>query len=197
MSEPFEVSIQRLTPQTFSRYGQIIGLADTQPDYVAGGLRGWRSKYFADGETILLYIHYDYVPLECDSLERHFKVTQSFVPLSDAPSIMVVAAPTSVSTFPRPQDVAAFYVPGSYGIMLWKGTWHALTRFPLSLSGATFAFLSERRTQQELEDTQRSGAPTKLTENIDLRKLYGSVLKIDDPAQLLKIQPRADGQVDD
>jgi hypothetical protein len=69
--------------------------------------------------------------------------------------------------------------------MLWKGTWHALTRFPLRSSGATFAFLSERRTQQELEDAQKSGVPTRLTEKIDLQQLYGASLSLDDPGGLL------------
>jgi len=185
MSTPFKIGVQRLTPQAFSRYGQVIGLSDQQPDYVARGLQGWRLDYDADGATILLFIHYDHGPLECSALERHFHVTQSFVALSDAPSIMVVAAPTSASIVPHPEDVVAFHVPGSCGIMLWKGTWHALTRFPLRPSGATFAFLSERRTQQELEDAQRSGAPTRLTEKIDLQQLYGASLCLDDSGGLL------------
>ena len=187
MPRPFEISIKPLTPAAFLPFGQVIGASDQAPDYTADLLRGWHLDYEAEGETIVLFIHYEQGPLECDSLERHFKVTQTFVALADAPSVMVVAAPTVGSALPCLEDVRAFYVPGACGIMLWKATWHALTRFPLRPSGATFAFLSERRTQRELEAAQKGGAVPTLTEKIELSVLYGSSLRFVDPDGLLKV----------
>jgi ureidoglycolate hydrolase len=187
MSKAFEINVKALSPKAFLPFGQVIGAPDREPDYAAGHLRGWHLDYESEGETIFLFIHYEQGPLECHSLERHFKVTQSFVALSDAPSVMVVAAPTSGGALPRPEDVQAFYVPGSCGIMLWKATWHALTRFPLRPSGATFAFLSEGRTQQELEDAQNGGPVPTLTQKIELPELYGCSLRIVDPDGLLKV----------
>jgi ureidoglycolate lyase len=182
----FEISIEPLTPAAFLPFGQVIGASDQAPDYSADLLRGWHVDYEAEGETTVLFIHYEQGPLACDALERHFKVTQSFIALADAPSVMVVAAPTPGSALPRLEDVRAFYVPGACGIMLWKATWHALTRFPLRPSGATFAFLSERRTQQELEAAQKGGAAPVLTEKIELSALYGASLKLVDPDGLLQ-----------
>jgi hypothetical protein len=57
--------------------------------------------------------------------------------------------------------------------MLWRGTWHALTRFPATPGGAGFAFLTDANTQRELEQQRADGTPPKLTQEIDYRQLQG------------------------
>jgi ureidoglycolate lyase len=190
LPEYHNIHLQRLSPGNFRPFGEVIGQFDEAPAYSASLLRGWRFGYAADGPTDLLFIHYDHGPFECDSIERHFEVTQTFIPLADAASIMMVAAPTDRDRIPRCVDIRAFYVPGSSGIMLWRGTWHALTRFPVRLSGAGFAFLTSTETQRELERAQIDGIPPRLTEVVNLAERYGQRLRIVDPDGLIPADKR-------
>lgn len=186
MSMTTEVRVEQLSPSSFRPFGQIIGQFDGTPSYAASSLKAWRLDYDVEGSTDLLFFHYEYGPLECESLERHFHVTQSFIALANAASIMMVAAPTDRSSIPQPEAVRAFYVPGAVGIMLWKGTWHAPTRFPLQLSGAAFVLLTDRDTQRELERAQSDGTPPILTETVNMSERYGTKLKITDPDRLIE-----------
>jgi ureidoglycolate hydrolase len=180
-----EIRLEAISLSSFGPFGQVIGQFDSAPSYSAKLIEAWRLHYEVDGPTDVLFIKYTYGPLECASVERHFNVTQSFVALANAPSIMVVAAPTDRSSVPGPKDLHAFYVPGSVGIMLWKGTWHARTRFPVRPPGAAFVLLTGSDTQRELESCQINGTPPKLTEVLDLTERYATTLRITDPAGLL------------
>jgi ureidoglycolate lyase len=186
MSITMEVRVEQLSPSSFRPFGQIIGRFDGTPSYATSSSKAWRLEYDVKGSTDLLFFHYEHGPLECDSIERHFHVTQSFIPLANAASIMMVAPPTDRSTMPRPEAVRAFYVPGAIGIMLWRGTWHAPTRFPLQLSGAAFVLLTDRETQRELERVQSDGTPPILTESVNMCKLYNTKFKMTDPDHLLR-----------
>jgi ureidoglycolate lyase len=185
MADFFDITVEPLTAEAFAPFGQIIGPTAGAPTYTAAHFNGWHLDYDVEDATAVLFIHYLHGPFEFDSIERHFGITQSFAPLAGAASVMVVAAPTDRATVPRPEDLRAFLVPGTAGIMLWKGTWHALTRFPVSPAGAGFAFLTGRETQRELERQQRDGTPPKLTEAVDIAARYGRRFRITDPEGLM------------
>jgi ureidoglycolate hydrolase len=125
------------------------------------------------------------VPLECELVERHFAVTQAFIPLDGTPSVMVVAAPGGPAEVAVPGAFRAFAVPGSSGIMLWRGTWHAVTRFPLRAAGGRFALISGRETQAELAHASNGGPQPKLTETLNFVERYQTKLAIVDPHGLL------------
>ena len=76
-------------------------------------------------------------------------------------------------------------MPGDVGLMLWRGTWHALTRFPTSAGGAGFAFLTDAATQSELERQRADGTPPRLTQEIDYRARCGVSFEVVDPAALM------------
>jgi ureidoglycolate lyase len=181
MTSVTEIRLETLSAAVFRPFGQIIGRSAGAPSYSASLLQGWRIDYEAEGPTDLFFIEYKHGPFECDAVERHFNVTQSFVALGNAASIMLVAAPTGRQEYPQPEALRAFHVPGSVGIMLRKGTWHAPTRFPVRPPGAAFVMLTGRETQQELERVQAGGAPPSLTETLDLVQRHGTIAKIVDP----------------
>ena len=54
----------------------------------------WHTPFEADSPTNVLFIRYHDAPPVFSSLERHFHVTQGFLPVGGTPSIMVVAPPT-------------------------------------------------------------------------------------------------------
>ena len=71
-----------------------------------------------DGETTVNVIWQPYQGKTFTRLERHFNVTQSFVPLDGSLSVVAVAAPTDPdkpNDTPRPEDVHAFLIDGTKG----------------------------------------------------------------------------------
>jgi len=180
-----EIPLERLTREAFSPFGQIIGDFDAPPVFEASHLRSWRLDFELDGRAELMFTRYLHQPLAFSALERHTGVTQSFIPLGNAPSVMVVAAPTASSAIPAPDDVRAFGVPGDVGLMLWRGTWHALTRFPVRPEGAAFALITGYDTQRELEREKADGTPPTLTEAVDYEAQRDVRFEVVDPEGLL------------
>jgi ureidoglycolate hydrolase len=68
----------------------------------------WHTPFEADSPTNILFIRYHDAPPLFSSLERHFHVTQGFLPVGGTPSIMVVAPPTpreGKNALPDPETV--------------------------------------------------------------------------------------------
>jgi ureidoglycolate hydrolase len=60
-------------------------------------------------------------------MQRHYNVTQAFLPPGNGASVTVFAPttdPRDPKAVPRPADMRALYMDGAQGIMMWKGTWH-------------------------------------------------------------------------
>ena len=189
MSDIVQIRIERLTAEAFAPFGQLIcERSDEPPVFEGPELRSWHQDLEVEGVTELMYIHYVHKPIAFSTVERHFDVTQTFVPLGGAASVKVVAPPTDPKdrdSVPEPSQYRAFYVPGTVGIMLWRATWHAMTRFPTSPHGAGFAFLTDASTQRELEKQQADGTPAKLTQQIAYLERDGISFKAVDPNGLL------------
>jgi ureidoglycolate lyase len=187
MSKVVEIPLQPLTPDGFAGFGQILGDFDAPPVFEAPHLCSWRLDFELQGPAELMVVRYFHQPFELTAIERHFDVTQSFIPLGDQPSIMVVAAPTDPqdrSAVPDPDALSAFYIPGDRGIMLWRGTWHALTRFPVRPGGASFALITGYNTQRELERQKANGTAPRLTQELDYLAQVGVRLRVIDPKGL-------------
>jgi ureidoglycolate hydrolase len=68
----------------------------------------WHTPFEADSATNILFIRYHDAPPLFSSLERHFHVTQGFLPVGGTPSIMVVAPTTprdGADSLPEPSTV--------------------------------------------------------------------------------------------
>ena len=88
-------------------------------------------------------------------MERHFKHTQTFIPLGGAPFIAVLGAPTAEPQ-PDPATVRAFRFDGTSGIMLHVGTWH---EFPFSAGAvADVVVLLRKETMSNLEVRENNEA---------------------------------------
>jgi ureidoglycolate hydrolase len=189
MPRVVKIPLQHLTPDAFASFGQILGDFDAPPIFEAPHLRSWRLDFALEGPVELMVVRYLHQPFEFTAIERHSDVTQSFIPLGDQPSVMVVAAPTESqdgSAVPEPDALSAFYIPGDRGIMLWRGTWHALTRFPVRPGGASFAMITGYDTQRELERQKADGTAPKLTQEVDYLARADVRLKVIDPKGLAR-----------
>ena len=142
---PFGVLIQR--PE-----GPSLGERDVQ-DY-------WRLPFDLDGRPELEIVRYWSQPWETDRLERHLHVTESRVALAGRRVILIVAPPTpgAVGHGPAPDSLQAFLIDGSAGVLLHRGTWHALDCFPVDDDFIDFAFLTEAQTVAELEGATEAQA---------------------------------------
>jgi len=188
MPEIVEISLEPLTREAFAPFGQVIREFPGAPDFEGPHIASWRLDFLADGAVELMVTRYRHQPFAFTLMERHFSVTQGFVALGGAASVMVVAGPTAIddrALTPTPDTLRAFHVDGSSGVMLWKGTWHALTRFPARPPGAAFALLTARETQRELERERRDGTAPKLTQVADFETARGIGFRVVDPRGLL------------
>lgn len=188
MPRTVEITIEPLEPKAFEPFGQIIGLQAGAPAFAGGHVTGWRLDFGSDGPVDLMFSRFAYLPMEFSEVERHFNVTQSFVPLGGAAYVMVVAPRTAkegAAALPRADAMRAFYVDGSRGILLWKGTWHALTRFPARPPHADFAFITGLDTQLELERQKVDGKAPVHTEVHDFAR-EGVAFRVVDPRGLLR-----------
>jgi len=146
--------VEPASHEEFAPFGQLISEQDAAPAFHGDGLRSWQLANDVDGTTELMFIRYEYKPMIFSTIERHFNETQCFIPLAGAAMVMVVAPRTDEtdrSVLPGPESLRAFLVEGSSGVLLWKGVWHALNRFPVQPPGAGFALLTATETQSELE----------------------------------------------
>ena len=183
-----EVEIEPLEEKAFEPFGQIIGRRASPPTFAGPHVAGWRMEFGADGPVDLMLNRFVFMPMEFSEMERHFNVTQSFIPLGGSPSVMVVAPRTGrdgAQARPRSEMVRAFYVAGNQGVLLWKGTWHALTRFPAHPPFADFAMITGLDTQLELEREKTDGSVPALTEVCDFAKTEGVTFKVVDSRRLI------------
>lgn len=188
MTKLVKVALEPLTEDAFAPYGQLIMARDEPPAFDVAHLDAWRMDFAVDGDIELMYARYIHQEMRWTTMERHFNITQSFMALGGAASVMVVADPTDLndpSTLPSPESVRAFLVDGTQGVLLWKGTWHALTRFPVPAAGGAFAMITGAATQHELERQNRDGTRPRLTEIADFEKTLGIGFAVVDPDGLL------------
>ena len=113
MATTYTVRAEPLTEPAFAPFGQMIASGDMVME-------------LRDGEEFHLNVlHYDYMPLRCDHLNRHHKATQALVALAGKPTLLVVAAAAyDFTTTDHLAHIHAFLCDGTAGVNLALGTWH-------------------------------------------------------------------------
>jgi ureidoglycolate hydrolase len=134
------VSVQPMTGEAFAPYGEVFGAEQV------GRERGFAATGFShSGRITLGAITQPSATAAFSRLERHFAVTQAFVQLGGAPSVVCVAPPTDVhapGAVPDPREVVGFIIDPALGYLFHRGTWHSLDRFPSGAGGATFLIVN-------------------------------------------------------
>ena len=181
MERVHTIRIEPLTEEGLRPFGQIVGDTGKPPTLQGAATKAWRIDFGIDGTPEVLFARFDFQPWKVHRMERHLNVAQSFSPLDGKPSIMVVAPPTDPNDWdaiPAPEELRAFLLDGSRGIMLGEGTWHALHRFPLYPPSAEFAVLTALETTEELVKAAAGGPATKLTQIADYRERFGITFEL-------------------
>jgi ureidoglycolate lyase len=152
MARIVRVPVEPLTEDAFAPFGEILGPKDQPPDFRGVSSVGWNSGFELSGAPHVMAYRSEPVGLQFRFLERHFSVSQTFIPLGNTRAVVAVAAPTDPDpdALPKPDDVRAFLIDGSVGYLLRRGTWHSLDRYPLQSRPADIVIITEWETQDEL-----------------------------------------------
>ncbi|MBI3951627.1 MAG: ureidoglycolate lyase [Acidobacteria bacterium] len=150
-----KLKVKGATPEALEPYGQILGanpnVAPLPIDFYGGAVKVRRVVDFqSDEQTELTLTTVNRRPMEARWMERHFKHTQTFVPLSGRPFVVVMAPPND-KELPDLDKVEAFLFDGSAGFTMRIGTWH---EFPFALVDETniIVILRKEATQGLMKD---------------------------------------------
>ena len=189
MPTTIEIPVEPLTAVAFAPFGQLIGEQDSAPLFAAPGVKTWGVDFEIDGTLEVHYARFDHrSEMTFAMMERHFNVTQAFVPLDGAPNVNVFAAPTDaddLSAIPGREDMRAFYFDGGQGAMMWKGTWHS-SRIPARAPNAAVALITAAETTIELAKMLAAGRyEGTMTQVVDFAKTFDQTFRITDPDGLI------------
>lgn len=138
---PFErrtLEVKPATPEALAPYGQVLGRGTGAPSNVSDFYDGKVAvsvpvDFKSDEDTCLSLCTLQPRTFELKYLERHFKHTQTFIPLSGKPFVAVFGAPTD-GDMPDLDQLEAFRFDGTAGFCMHVGTWH---EFPFALEEDT------------------------------------------------------------
>lgn len=189
MTTMIDIPLEPLSAAAFAPFGQLIGEQDGAPLFSAPGVKTWGVDFEIDGTLEIHYARFDYKDgMTFAMMERHFNVTQAFVPFDGAANVNVFAAPTDPddpAAIPRPEDMRAFYFDGGQGVMMWKGTWHS-SRFPARPPHGAVALITAAETTTELAEMLAAGRTEgKLTQVVNFDQRFDQTFRITDPNGLI------------
>ncbi len=178
MARVHAIQIEPLTAEAFAPFGKLIGVDGRTPDYVAAsGTQGWHVG-FESGRPLVSLLRTPFQGLRFRTMERHFHVSQAFIPLGGEHAAVAVAPPSGDARMPSLDAIRAFLLDGSKGYVLHRGTWHSLDRFPLRPPDTRFVMITDHETQDDLTAASAAGRPAALTQEVDLEGLYGATVEL-------------------
>lgn len=133
--------IEPMTAASFAPYGELMEPRERPAD----GRRFFPIDFRIEGRTTVDVIWQPSEGRRFRLLERHFAVTQAFIPLAGSPAVVAVAPPTDPDdpeAIPKPEAVRAFLIDPGKGYAYKTGTWHSLDRYLLAPPGASFVILN-------------------------------------------------------
>ncbi len=149
-TEKRKLKVQVATPETVAPFGQILGpnpkVVPLPIDFYGGSVKVRRVVDFvSDEQTEMPLVTVNRRPMEVRWMERHFKHTQTFIPLSGCPFIVVMAPPND-RELPDLDKVEALLFDGSAGFTMRIGTWH---EFPFAIVDGSNMIVILRREATE------------------------------------------------
>jgi ureidoglycolate lyase len=156
-AQTWMVEVKMLDEPSFRLYGNVVTL-ESQHGRLPRSQSEWYQEYsplpfgfeIEDGHMEIGITRVHLRELKFTKMERHLKVTQTFIPLDGRSSVVAVAPPATVScndSLPNPKKMQAFLLDGTKGYCMKKGTWHT-PPFSLSLN-STFVVLTRKETRKD------------------------------------------------
>ena len=136
------IPVRPLTPDAFAPFGDVIAV-DGAPDMIinqgkCGRFHDRATLAFDDARAgvSLFKAECRALPYELDLLERHPLGSQCFIPMTDDPFLVIVAADNDGI----PAIPVAFITDGTQAINFRKNTWHGVLS---PLSGSCLLYTSD------------------------------------------------------
>ena len=132
-----EVVIAPLTAEAFAPFGDVLDTSGAPDKLINAGLcERYHDRAVLDfgpqgraGISIFNAVARD-LPYTLDLMERHPEGSQAFIPMTDAPFLVIVARDADG----QPDTPQAFITNGAQGINFHRGTWHGVLT-PLTAPG--------------------------------------------------------------
>lgn len=146
------LNIKPLETASFSKYGHVIG-APAEPADI-DKVQRWANVSIPDfqgGKPVFDILYSNLRPLAVAKLERHRNSTQTFIPLSQNPFLMVVGEAEIARNETEGLEHArleAFISNGRQGITLSAGVWHCS---PLPIGGSINFIILHRSPDVDLD----------------------------------------------
>lgn len=152
MTASTDILIQPIDPVIFSEFGDLM-VASGDPDKIInqGKCGRWHDLAqldFTDGRAgISLFLSEKRdLPYQLDLLERHPMGSQSFIPMTENPFLVIVAHDRAG----RPAEPLAFEVPAHHAVSFHRNIWHGVLT-PLHSPGL-FAVIDRIGSGDNLEE---------------------------------------------
>jgi len=182
MTRVVRLVVEPLSEAAFAPFGAVIEEKPRPPDfYGAKGTLGWNVE-FQGGRPLLSLLKTPYQGFAFTKLERHLRLSQTFIPLGGATAVVAVAPPSGSedrAMVPKPDDVRAFLLDGSKGYVLAPGTWHSLDRFPLEPPDTRFVMITDHETASDLAAAYAGKGGWQLTQEVDFEQRFGVRFEIE------------------
>ncbi|MFN7653119.1 MAG: ureidoglycolate lyase [Cyclobacteriaceae bacterium] len=124
-----KLKVEKLTPENFRPFGIVLipDGRDRLPINTYGDKMDLYHDGFESDQPVEWFIA-NFRPRWNGVLflERHFQITQTFIPIGGKPFLTVMAPPDckEENGLPAISEMRAFYVPGDTPIQIYRKTWH-------------------------------------------------------------------------
>lgn len=136
------ISPQRVTPESFARYGRVVEKRSGAPTAQDATFRFWSdlAAYRIDGETeVGLCTVFRQTPAEVAWMERHDRTPELLIPV-DVPFLLPVMEAGS--------EVEVFRVEPGEAVVIDRAVWHSACH-PVGADRATYFVIFRRGTPEE------------------------------------------------
>ena len=188
-SEIRTITAEPLSVEGFAEFGDVLTTSgDPLPHVYGDAMDVYQpAMHECDVETEFIVTRYRIREPRVLFLERHNQITQTFIPLGDAPFVLTVAPPGAPleNGLPTLDSVRAFVVPSDAAAKAHRGTWHEV---PLPLVDNSLTLLTSHHGVTsgwaELDDEQEIHKGDTDEEKLNVTDRTGVVLMVDIPDEL-------------
>ena len=138
-----QIQIERLTPEAFAPYGDVIRQPTAEPHATGPGWQWWGETLTLRGDNrseVVGYLRLEPAARSFDWAERHMRSAEVIVPLGGACLVYVGPAEhlEQPGHLPELDRFRVFEVPEGQGVVLSPGVWHGA---PLAVDHAMSALV--------------------------------------------------------